>query len=745
MKLYKILIALLFLTLSSFAEIIENIEITGNKRLSKESILVFTKIDLNTNYESNDLNNILKNLYDTNFFKDVNITVKDKTLYIAVVENLLIEEIIFKGVKKEKLVEALSDITKLKSRSSYMESIFFNDVTIVKNFLKSIGYYFADVKTSIETNDSNNTAKLIYDINLGKKAKIDEITFIGDKKVKDRKLSSIILSEESRFWKFISSKIYLNKERINLDKRLLENYYKNNGYYNVVIQDSFLEFSNNNSFKLVFNIDAGKKFYFNNIKIILPNDYNKEDFLRIEKLSKKLKDKKYSLKKIEKLLKEIDLIASFKKYEFIDAVLSEVIVDDDKINFDITIQETKKYYVEKINIRGNSFTIEEVIRNTFIVDEGDPYNQILFNKSINKIRSLNIFKTVDSKVTEGSTDQLKIVNIEVSEKPTGEISLGAGAGTSGTTISGGVSENNFLGKGIKLRSNLALTDKGIKGEFIYQKPNFNYTDNTLYTSAVKQTSDNLTDFGYKTDETSFSLGTSFEQYEDLFFKPEIQMSYEILETTSAASSALKKQKGNYFDTYFNYGLDLDKRNQVYNATDGTRYQFSQELPVISNNYEVSNSFEIATYHLFPGDMIGRISFFGRNILSLSDKDVRISKRVFLPSKKLRGFEAGKVGPKDNNDFIGGNYATAMNISTTLPKLLPSFQNTDISFFIDAANIWGVDYSSTIADSNKIRSSTGLLLDVITPIGPMNFSWAAPITKASGDITETFRFNIGTTF
>ena len=135
----------------------------------------------------------------------------------------------------------------------------------------------------------------------------------------------------------------------------------------------------------------------------------------------------------------------------------------------------------------------------------------------------------------------------------------------------------------------------------------------------------------------------------------------------------------------------------------------------------------------------------RHILSLGDKDVRISKRVFLPSKKLRGFEAGKVGPKDNKDFIGGNYATALNISTTLPKILPSFQNTDISFFIDAANIWGVDYSSTIADSNKIRSSTGLLLDVITPIGPMNFSWAAPITKASGDITETFRFNIGTTF
>jgi outer membrane protein insertion porin family len=745
MKLYKIFILLIFLTVSSFAETIDKVEINGNKRLSDESIFVFTNIEINKNYTSNDLNTVLKNLYKTNFFKNVTVRINNNTLFIDVVENYIVEDIIFNGIKNKKMLESLRDIVKLKSRSSYMESIFFNDVNTVKNFLKNSGYYFSDVQTSIELNDQNNTTNLIYNIDLGSRAKISKINFIGDKKVKDRKLSNIILSEEAHFWKFISKNIYLNKERIEFDKRLLTNYYKNNGYYNVKIEDSFLEFNENNSFKLVFNINAGKKYYFNKIELLLPDDYDQKDFLEITKLSKKLKNKKYSLNQIEKILDEIDSIAAFKKYEFLDAKLSEKIVDGNKLDFSINILETKKYYVEKINIIGNNFTIEEVIRNSLIVDEGDPYNKILFNKSLNILRSRNLFKDVNTKIIEGSEEQLKIIDIIVEEKPTGEVALGAGAGTSGATIGGGVTENNFLGKGIKVKTNFTISEDSLKGEFIYEKPNFNYTDNTLYTSFSNTTTDSIGDFGYKSKETSFSLGTRFEQYENLYFTPEIYNSYEKLETTASASANLKKQEGSYFDTYFNYTLDYDKRNQVYQTSDGSRYVFYQEVPVVSDNYELLNTFEISKYKTFTGEMIGKISFYAQNVLSLGDKDVRISKRIYVPGSKLRGFERGKVGPKDGSDYIGGNYATSINMSATLPQVLPSFQNTDISLFLDAANVWGVDYSSVIDDSNKIRSSTGLLLDIVTPVGPMNFSWALPITRLKGDRTETFRFNIGTTF
>ena len=222
------------------------------------------------------------------------------------------------------------------------------------------------------------------------------------------------------------------------------------------------------------------------------------------------------------------------------------------------------------------------------------------------------------------------------------------------------------------------------------------------------------------------------------------MSYEKLETTSAASASLKKQEGDYFDTYFNYSLDYDLRNSRFRADDGYRNIFKQQLPLISDNTEIVNSLESTTYQKIL-DTVTKVSFYGEAVNTLNNKDVRISKRLFMPAAKLRGFESGKIGPVENNDYVGGNYISAINFSATLPKLLPSFQNMDFSLFVDAANVWGVDYNSAIDDNNKIRSSTGVAMDIATPIGPLNFSLSQPITKSSTDKTESFRFNLGTTF
>ena len=165
---------------------------------------------------------------------------------------------------------------------------------------------------------------------------------------------------------------------------------------------------------------------------------------------------------------------------------------------------------------------------------------------------------------------------------------------------------------------------------------------------------------------------------------------------------------------------------------------------MSDNSEIVHTFETARYQRVL-DTVTKVSFYGKSVNTLSNNDVRISKRLFMPSSKLRGFENGKIGPVENNDYIGGNYISAVNFSATLPKLLPSFQNMDLSLFVDAANVWGVDYDSAIDDNSKIRSSTGIAMDVLTPIGPLNFSLTQPITKSSTDKTESFRFNLGTTF
>ena len=744
LKIFKINFAILFFTSFVYSEVINDIQINGNKRISNESIIVFGEIDFEKNYNRDDLNDILKKIFETDFFKEVNLDIKKSTLFINLVENPIIENLKINGINNSKLSNLILNKVSLKERKSFIDSVFMSDLNLIKQIVKTNGYYFSEIETKSILNEEQNSIELIYNIKLGKKAKINEIKFLGDKKVKKRILKNIITSEETRFWKFISQSVFLNKDRINLDKRLLTNYYKDNGFYNVNITDSFVEFKDDGAFKLIFNIDAGNKFNFNKLNLILSDDYDPKYFEAITTALKKLENEEYSLSKIEKVLREVDKIAASKQYEFIDASLSQQIVGNSKLNIEISLVDTEKFYVEKINIIGNEYTLEEVVRNYFIVDEGDPYNKILFNKSVNRIKSKNIFGRVEPKILPGSSPNLKIINLEVEEKPTGELSLGAGISTSGGSLGGGIKEKNFLGKGIMLDTNLQVTADSLKGQFIYEQPNFNYSDNSLFTSLSSTNSDKMDDFGYKTSDLSFSLGTSFEQYEDFLFSPKISTSYEKLTTTSSATSILKKQEGNYFDMYFKYSLDYDRRNKRYRADEGFRNIFYQELPLLSNSYEMINSYDTTRYQKMYG-INTKLSFYGKSVNTLNDENVRVSKGLYIPSSKLRGFQSGKVGPFQNTDYVGGNYVSTVNFHATLPKLLPSFENTDLSFFIDAANIWGVDYDSDLDKNNKIRSATGLALDVFTPIGPLNFSFSQVISKSSTDATETFRFNLGTTF
>ena len=192
-------------------------------------------------------------------------------------------------------------------------------------------------------------------------------------------------------------------------------------------------------------------------------------------------------------------------------------------------------------------------------------------------------------------------------------------------------------------------------------------------------------------------------------------------------------------------FDYDKRNKKFQTDDGFRSRYFVDLPIISKTYSLSNTYNYQYYTELYENNITNFSLFLKSIDSITDKDVKLSERVFLPSSKLRGFEYGKVGPKDGNDFIGGNYAAAFNFSSTIPQLFENSQNLDFIFFVDVANIWGVDYDASIDDSSKIRSSLGIAMDWLTPIGPINFTLSEALSKTDTDITQSFRFNLGTTF
>ena len=349
----KSLLIYFYLITILYSEVINEFDISGNQRISNETILVLGNIKKNVDYKTDDLNDILKKLYESNFFKDIKINLKGGLLKISVIENPIIENIEITGIKKQSFIETILENLSLKKRMSFTEDQLQKDLILLKNILKRNGFYFAKVTPSLNINKKLNSINLILDVDQGEKAKIKKIEFIGDKKIKDKKLLETITSEEHKFWKFISKKVYLNETLIDLDKRLLESFYKNQGYFDAKVQNSFAEFDKKGFFKLIFNVDAGKKYFFNDLKLILPEDYSKSDFKDIEKIFKELKGEVYSLDDFNLILNEIDKIASLKLYDFIDAKVEKRVVNDDRLNFNFKIKDSEKFYIERINIVGN--------------------------------------------------------------------------------------------------------------------------------------------------------------------------------------------------------------------------------------------------------------------------------------------------------------------------------------------------------------------------------------------------------
>ncbi len=732
----------IFYNVYSYSEVVNKVDVQGNDRISSETIMIFGDIVIGNNYEESDVSLLIKKLYETRFFSNISAELANNKLTIVVEENPIVYSIIFKGEKAKKHVEKIKEFLLVREKSSYVSNNIKHDINQIKSFYRSRGYYFVKIDAEIEKLEKNRV-NIFYSIDAGEKAKISKIYFLGDKKLRDKRLRDVITSQESKFWKFLSRNVYLNNARVELDKRLLKNYYRNKGYYEATVTSSNVEYLEGEGFVLTYSIDAGDRYRFKKIFANVSESLDKNAFLSLETEFNKLVGKYYSQKKLNSVLEKIDKLTERKELQFINHNVLETL-DDNEVEVKINIFEGKKVIVERINIVGNSITNDSVIRGEMIVDEGDPFSILLVNKSINEIKARRLFGKVDYKMLPGSSDDLKVLEISVEEQATGEIMAGAGVGTDGTTFQFAISENNWLGRGVQLQTSLNLSSEQVSGNILVNNPNYNFTDKSLRVGLDVSSTDRSATSGFKSSKTGFVLGTGFEQYEDIFFTPEINVQFEDIEVDASASTAIKNMEGNFFNVDFTYGLILDKRNQSFKPTEGYRTSFVQSLPIIQDSSAILNGLDISAYHDFSEDVIGSLKFHARAINGI-DKDVRLTKRLYIPRSRLRGFNTWRVGPKDGDDWIGGNYTTALGVEAQLPNLLPESYRTDISLFLDTGNVWAVDYSDSIDETNTIRSSVGIGANVYTTIGPLSFIIAQSLSKSSQDQTERFNFRLGTSF
>ena len=730
----------LFSTLNS--AIIKKIEIIGNDRVSDQTIIVYGDIKVNEDINEQKLNQILNDLYSTDFFEDVKVQIKEDVLIINLKEYSVINKLIFLGEPSNRIKSEIKKNIRSKEKGSFIKSYISQDIETIKTLYSSIGYNFSKIEAKVNKIDDRNI-DLIIDITRGEKTKISSINFIGDKKIRDRRLRDVIASEEDRFYKFISKNTNFNQNIIDLDIRLLKNYYKSLGYYNIKVTSNSAELNEKGNIDLIYSIDAGERFIVNKISTDIDPIFDKELFNPLKKSYKKLIGNFYSPFEVKKILEEIDELIEINNLQFVEHNVEEEL-DNKTISIKFNIKEGERKLVERINILGNNVTNESVIRSELLIDEGDPFTKLALDKSISKIKSRNIFKSVSSQVKDGNTNNLKIIDITVEEKPTGEISAGAGVGTNGGSFAINISENNWLGKGNKLDFAIEVDQESLLGNISYINPNYDFLGNSI-SYFISSEDNDKPDQGYENTVISTGIKTGFEQYKNIITNLGIAASYDDLRTLSTASSSLKKQSGEFTELSGSYGFKLDTRNRAFMPTSGSVFGFNQTLPIYADKKFIANTFQASKYKSFSEDVIGAAKFYLTSINGLDNEDVRLSKRVKLSSKRLRGFEKNKVGPIDGNDHVGGNYAAAVNFEANLPKLLPENSNTDIGLFLDFGNVWGVDYDSGIDKSYKIRSSTGIAASWLSPLGPMTFLFSTNLSKASTDKTESFNFNLGTTF
>jgi outer membrane protein insertion porin family len=739
----SIIIFFIILTNISFAEI-KKINIIGNARVSSATIesLVDKKI---SNIDTIYINNLTKKIYDTDFFSDVKISFNQDVLTINVSENPIVNFFYINGVKDSDL-DQVNKIITLKENSIFSSSKLKKDIEATREFLNASGYYQASITPEVIKID-NNQINLIINIDKKEISKIKNIYFIGNKYFSNSQLLDVITSSEDGWWKIFSSSA-LSEQRIEYDKQLLKDFYKSKSFYDAQIESAFASIDKNNKFTITYSINSGKKYKFGDYDIKVSGLALKEvDINEIRNISNKLlKNEFYSPITINKINKQITDFLETKRYGNFEINIQDLKVADDKINIIVQLNEGQKSLVNKINIKGNTITEEKVIRDNLFISEGDQLNSSKVKKSIDNVKSKQLFSKVDYKIEDSEKKNFKDLNLFVKEQPTGSISAGVGYGTDGGLFEASINERNFLGQGINLNFTGRLSSAEIKGELSYVDPNY-VNSNKELAASLFSVIDDYENSGYQNKRAGARFATQYEIYDDIFFRPNLGVQFDKLEVTGNASSLLRSRQGDFITTSLGYNFLYDQRDSKFNPTSGSIIYFDQNIATFFSDIPTVQTGVGATFYkeLLSDKFIGSAKAKLANVVAFNDRDVKLSDRIFSSTSDLRGFEQRGVGPVDSGDHIGGNNLATLSLKSTFPNPIPENLRATTFLFLDMGNVWGADYSSSISDSSKLRTSTGIALDLMSPIGPLSFTYSIPLSKASTDKEQNFLFNIGSSF
>ena len=750
MKLFRfIVVSFFFLHLNvhgteSSDNIVTSIEINGIKRIEKETVITYSNINLNDIYTEELGNDALKSLFETDLFSNIEIIFKNNSVIITVDENPTINLIKFEGNKKIKDEDLLLEIY-LKERSIYSRSKVKKDVERMLTLYQRGGRLSTEINPTVELLD-NNRVNLTYEIEESDVAEVSNITIVGNDNFSSSEIKSVMKTKQKRLLRPWSSADNYDPDKLEYDKQLITEFYNNNGFPEFKFTSSIAQLiPNKNSFEIILTVNEGEKFNFGKIKAV-----TKLDKLSIDTIISAVSTKEGSLYQGNLIRESISLIrdqASMLGYTFIE-IYPDIQPDYESksVNLKYIIDEGPRVYVNKINIEGNTRTIDRVIRRQVELSEGDAYNKYAIDLSKNKIQALNFFSTVEIEEEKVANSDRLNLNFNVEEKNTGEVSLGAGYSSAAkSSITLGLKEQNFLGKGQKAKFAASFADTQSTYDISFEEPYFNNKSLNLRGDLYSRFSD-PSSVRYETEDLGFGLGIGFPLSPSVAYR----FSYELFTTKIKADSNAnvyeKLLAGTDTVSSIGNNITYDKRNSPYKPSSGSLSKFNSVIAGLGGtSYYIKNSFDYRRYQKLSKSFVGAFKFEGGHLNGYNSKYAPINANYKLGGKKLRGFRSGRVGPKSGSSYYGGQYYYLTSLETNFDLPLDEFDITSV-FFVDAGSVWGLDsrYGS-IDDAHNLRSSAGVNLNWDSDIGPINFIYAKPLSKEDTDSVDSFYFDIGYNF
>jgi outer membrane protein insertion porin family len=740
--------------------LVRRINVVGNERIENATILSYLPIAPGDTVDAARIDLALKTLYRTDLFSDVRIEMQGDALIVRVVENPIINQVIFEG-NSALGTDKLKDEVEVHPRSIFTRSHVLEDVQRIVELYRRSGRISAVVTPKI-VELPQKRVDLVFEIHEGPKTGILRVNFLGNRAFNDAALRDVVVTKESAWYKFFASNDNFDPDRIEYDREQLRKYYTNKGYYDFRVISSVAELSpGQKSFAITYTVDEGARYKFG--KLTVKTDLKKLNANILQILLPIKEGQVYRSDKIESSVDALTFAAGAAGFAFVD-IRPRYTPNRQNHTVDVVfeIKEGPRVYIERIDIVGNTQTLDPVIRQELRIAEGDAYNRVLVDRSKTELKRLGFFKTVDISQTPGSAPDKTILQVKVEEQPTGELSFGAGySSVDRLLLDVGITQKNFRGTGTDVRLRASVGSLRQQLDFSYTEPRFLGRDLRAGFDVGYYRYDYTSVSGFDTASTFLNLHTDFPLNVNTLLdtRYRIQANQVTVNDASCAAGTISivicDQRGNSLASSVGYTLYLDRRNDPIHPTSGFSARISQDFAGIGGDvkYLRTEAFGSTYFGLAP-DLVLTLNGSGGYIGGWGGDNVRINDRFFKGGDSFRGFQIAGLGPRDTNpnfqEALGGNLYAIGNIELAFPNKLPEQYGIRTALFSEFGTLGLLDKDvkagePTVKDDLGLRASAGLSVFWTSPLGPIRLDFSQVLAKESYDKTELFRFSTQTQF